>query len=100
MAGIFVDVGNDNGPHFGRGSPANSATESDIETTQGSLVWSDAQQRAGLYHPIEASPKMSERMLDKRGNRCHSRDRVGDAVENCLTMFLELPVCPRLGNPS
>jgi hypothetical protein len=71
VTGIFVDVGNNNGPHFCRGGSADSTAENDIETAQRALVWSDAQQRPRLDDPIKASPEMSERVMHERGDRCH-----------------------------
>jgi len=64
MAGVFIDVWHNDGSPFGGSGPAYSATEGDVETAQGSLIGSDAQQHPGLYDPIKASPQVSERMID------------------------------------
>jgi hypothetical protein len=85
----LVHVGDEHRRALRSGGATDTLTELDVEAAERSLVRSDAQKTSRLDDPIEAGPEMTERVVDERADRRHSRDRVVDAGENAVELRLE-----------
>jgi hypothetical protein len=82
VAGKFLDIRNDHGLHFRCGCAAYSATKSDLETSQRTLVWPNAKQRPRFYHSIKPGPQVPKRMVNERSYSGHCGNWVSNAIED------------------
>src|SRR5665213_748263 len=71
VSGKCVDVIDDHCVHFRSYPPADTLAESDLETSERSLVRSDSKQEIRSYYAVEASPEESESVMNEGAHRGH-----------------------------
>ncbi len=69
-------------PSLCRRRTAHAPSERDLQTAQGSLVGTDAQQLSGLHNAVEARPQVSEGMVNEAAYRRHLGNGVVHAFED------------------